>query len=146
MNHKIIGIQESEYLEVVTVWEASVRATHHFLDEADIAFYRPLILNEYLKMLELASIRNDNNEIMGFIGIAEDKLEMLFIHPDSRSKGIGKELLRYAIEKMKVTKVDVNEENEQAIGFYKYFGFITVDRSAIDGQGKAYPLLHMELE
>lgn len=68
---------------------------------------------------------------------------MLFIHPNFRGKGIGKTLLGYAIDSLKVTKVDVNEQNEQAVGFYKHFGFETTYRSELDTSGKPYPTLHM---
>ena len=39
MTYKIDTISKAEYPEVVEVWEASVRATHHFLDEKDIVRY-----------------------------------------------------------------------------------------------------------
>ncbi len=43
------------------------------------------------------------------------------------------------------SRVDVNEQNEQALGFYQHLGFSVIGRSPLDGQGKPYPLLHMEL-
>jgi len=70
---------------------------------------------------------------------------MLFIHPDYRRKGIGKCLLHYAISKLHITRVDVNEQNEQAVGFYEHAGFTTIARSELDGTGKPYPILHMVL-
>ena len=70
---------------------------------------------------------------------------MLFVHPDYRGKQVGKKLLTYSIEKMNVRKVDVNEQNDQAVGFYKRFGFETISRSELDATGKPYPVLHMEL-
>ena len=38
MKAKIERVYKTDYLEIVEVWEASVRATHHFLKEADIAY------------------------------------------------------------------------------------------------------------
>jgi putative acetyltransferase len=70
---------------------------------------------------------------------------MLFMHPAYRGKRIGKTLLEYAINNLNVTKVDVNEQNEQAVGFYKHCGFETLGRSELDASGKPYPILHMEL-
>ena len=43
------------------------------------------------------------------------------------------------------TLVDVNEQNEQAVGFYLKMGFTVTGRSPLDAQGKPYPLLHMAL-
>lgn len=141
----IDNIYKNEYTEVVELWEASVRATHHFLKEEDIKYFKPLILNTYLDAVELKCIR-ENKKIVGFIGVADQNLEMLFIHPDSRGKGIGKTLLDYSIDKLKVTKVDVNEQNEQAVGFYEHYGFEVVRRSELDSSGKPYPTLHMVLK
>ncbi|WP_228449005.1 GNAT family N-acetyltransferase [Vibrio spartinae] len=42
---------------------------------------------------------------------------MLFISPDARGKGIGALLSAHAIKEQGVSKVDVNEKNEQALGF-----------------------------
>ncbi|MDN5201933.1 acetyltransferase [Fulvivirgaceae bacterium BMA10] len=145
MKYNIDNIKESEYSEVVDVWEASVRATHHFLKEEDIQFFKPLILNEFLKAVTLSSARNEIGRIVGFMGVANEKLEMLFIHPDMMGQGIGKQLLRHAIENLNIDKVDVNEDNQTAVGFYKYFGFRAIKRSPLDGMGKPYPILHMEL-
>lgn len=145
MTYKIEGIYKTEYKEVVEVWEASVRATHHFLKEEDIAYFKPLILNTYLDAVDLRSFRYENNTIIGFLGVADQNLEMLFIHPEHRGKRVGKTLLEYAISNLNVTKVDVNEQNEQAVGFYKHCGFETIGRSELDASGKPYPILHMEL-
>ncbi|XRE42549.1 putative N-acetyltransferase YjaB [Tenacibaculum discolor] len=144
MNYKIDNINKSEYQEVADVWEASVRATHHFLKEEDIAYFKPLILNTYLDAVELKCIKI-NHKIVGFLGVAEENLEMLFIHPEYRGKKVGKALLEYSIDKLNVDKVDVNEQNEQAVGFYQHFGFKTINRSELDATGKPYPILHMQL-
>jgi putative acetyltransferase len=96
--------------------------------------------------MDLDWFGDSNLEIAGFMGIADNNLEMLFINPVSRGKGIGRELLIYAIEQQRVKRVDVNEQNSQAIGFYKHMGFHVVNRSEFDGAGKPYPILHMELK
>ena len=146
MKYSIDSLDKSEYPAVVELWEASVRATHHFLKEEDILHFKPLILNHYLDAVELTCIRNDHGVILGFQGVAEGNLEMLFIHPNQRGKGIGKALLEHAVKKLGITKVDVNEQNEQALGFYQHYGFEVISRSELDSSGKAYPILHMELK
>ncbi|MGD1894866.1 MAG: GNAT family N-acetyltransferase [Cyclobacteriaceae bacterium] len=145
MKREIGTIDKAEFPEVVDVWEASVRATHHFLKEEDIAYFKPLILNHYLDAVDLRCIRNDKKELIGFSGVADHNLEMLFIHPDYRGQGVGRALLEYSINHTGVTKVDVNEQNEDALGFYQHYGFKVVGRSEYDPSGKPYPILHMEL-
>ncbi len=145
MKNRIDYIDKVEYREVVDVWEASVRATHRFLKEEDMAYFKPLILNTYLDVVELRCYRDENYKIIGFVGVADGNIEMLFIHPAHRGRRIGKTLLNYALKNLNVTKVDVNEQNEQAVGFYKHCGFETIGRSELDASGKPYPILHMEL-
>jgi putative acetyltransferase len=135
----------SDFEEITSVWEASVRATHHFLKEEDIQYFRPLILNEYLYAVRLFCVRDAQGRIAGFLGTSDDKVEMLFIHPRHRGKGIGKVLLAYAVQTLGMRKVDVNEQNEGAVGFYRHYGFEVVGRCELDGTGKPYPILNMEL-
>ena len=142
---EITPIAKTAYDEVVELWEASVRATHHFLKEEDILYFKPLILNTYLDAVTLRCLRNNEGEMVGFMGVAEQTLEMLFVLPAYRGQKIGKILLEHAIETFHIVKVDVNEQNEQAVGFYNKFGFQTIKRSETDGSGKSYPILHMEL-
>ena len=146
MTPPIDTIHKNEYPEVVDVWEASVRATHDFLKEEDIAYFKPLILNSYLDAVELRCVRDSRGQILGFAGVAEGNLEMLFVHPTYRGQQIGKMLLDYAIQHLQVKKVDVNEQNGQALAFYQHFGFEVVGRSDLDSSGKPYPILHMELK
>jgi putative acetyltransferase len=145
MKYEIVKVQENEYADVTDVWEASVRATHHFLSEEDIRYFKPLILIEYLKSVNLRCAKNSEGRILGFLGIHDKKIEMLFLHPEAIGQGLGTHLLNIAIEQFKATEVDVNEDNEQAVGFYLHSGFIIDSRSELDPLGKPYPILHMKL-
>ena len=140
----VFAVHTGDYSRVVEVWQASVRATHHFVKESDIEIFTPMVRDE-LPNVDLGSVRDENGVVVGFIGIAERKIEMLFIHPDWRGQGLGRRLVSYAVDKHGATTVDVNEQNDQALGFYLRMGFEVVGRSDLDGTGKPYPLLHMRL-
>ena len=142
----ISNISKDEYSDVIRVWEASVRATHHFLKEEDILLFKKLIFEKYLDAVRLYAIRDKSDKILGFLGVSDDEIEMLFIHPDNRGKGIGKTFLDYAVNELRLTKVSVNEQNEQALEFYLKYGFKIVNRSELDGTGKPYPILHLKLD
>jgi len=86
----------------------------------------------------------DTGAITGFLGVTEQKIEMLFIHPDKRGQGIGNLLNQFAVEQLHTHKVDVNEQNEEAVGFYKKLGYEIVGRTEVDGLGKPFPILQME--
>lgn len=146
--HYIISqVKPEEHDILLDIWESSVRATHHFLKEENILFFKQTIHeHKYFEMVELACVRDTQGNILGFLGTDDDSLEMLFVHADAIGKGVGKALLNHAIEAIKVTRVDVNEQNEQAVGFYLHHGFKTVSRSELDGTGKPFPILHLVLE
>ncbi|RZK54102.1 MAG: GNAT family N-acetyltransferase [Pedobacter sp.] len=140
----IRSVSKSSYSILINIWEESVRATHHFLTEDDIVHYRHKILSEYFDMVDLFGYFI-NKEIVGFVGINGDMLQMLFLHPDAIGKGVGKALVNFAINKKRINNVDVNEQNEQAVGFYKHLGFEVENRFAVDDAGKPYPILSMRL-
>ena len=68
---------------------------------------------------------------------------MLFVGAQFRGKGIGNELINYAINALNVLYADVNEQNEQAIGFYNKYGFKLLNRSEKDAYGNSFPILHL---
>lgn len=140
----IVKGMEGDFSEIVEVWEDSVRATHDFLSEDDIQFLKPLILHEYLPNLCVYCVQDESRRIAGFVGVADSKVEMLFLAPNHRGKGVGRLLLRFAMDELGAHKVDVNEQNPSALGFYEHMGFRVVDRSPVDAMGKPFPILHME--
>ena len=100
----------------VELWEASVRATHDFLVEEDIEFYRPFVRENCEKLPLLFHYEGD--EIVAFLGYDMTSIEMLFVDPDYRGKGIGRDLIEWAIEDVHAETVAVNEQNGQAVSFY----------------------------
>lgn len=141
----IFPVEPEDYARVVEVWEASVRATHHFVTEADIEIFRPLVREALPQVARLMCVREAAGQVAGFVGVLHNRVEMLFMHPAARGQGAGKRLLHYAVTTWGATELDVNEQNEQAVGFYLHLGFRVVGRSALDGMGKPYPLLHLRL-
>ena len=148
---------------LTALWEASVRATHDFLSEEDIPFFRQMVRNEALPGTTLYVIRESAGAektggcrrksggagkfggFTAFAGVAGDMLEMLFVAPGARGKGFGRQLVNYVTRHCGVRRVDVNEQNPQAAGFYERMGFRTAGRDAADPSGRPYPILHMEL-
>lgn len=90
-------------------------------------------------------MKDTTGAIQGFVGVHDEKIEMLFLLDQARGKGIGKMLLQHAIKHLGAVKVDVNEQNPQAVGFYQRMGFKIESRSPLDDMGKPFPILHMTL-
>ena len=126
---------------------AAVRATDHFLQEADIVALRPVVKKQALQEVPQLAVLWRDGMLAGFVGADGDNIEMLFVHPSQRGGGLGRALLQYALEQWHCTKVDVNEQNEAgAAGFYRHMGFSVVSRSALDGGGgNPFPILRLSL-
>lgn len=139
----ITAIEAEDVPRAVEVWEASVRATHHFLTETDIQHLKPLVGDELSRLETLVGVRDDAGWVVGFIGVEDVEVAALFIHPAWRGQGIGRRLLTYAVETLGASQLDVNEQNDQAVGFYRRMGFEVAGRSEVDGMGLPFPLLHM---
>lgn len=126
------------------VWERSVRATHSFLSDGEVAQIRTYVPQALQRVEHLIVAENPIGKPIAFMGAENGRLEMLFIAPTERGKGIGKRLLLHGIRQYDIREVTVNEQNPLAVGFYEYMGFATYKRTALDEQGKPYPLLYMQ--
>ncbi|UYO02030.1 GNAT family N-acetyltransferase [Paenibacillus sp. PSB04] len=144
---QITAYREEDHDYLVELWYRAVRETHAFLTEADIAFYRRIVDEQALKHVEVWVEKDDSGVPLGFIGLDGGMVEMLFVDPDRHGQGIGTRLLRYA-EQLKGSRlrVDVNEQNDGAFAFYQRYGFVRTGRSELDGSGRPFPLLHLELK
>ncbi|MGQ7114903.1 GNAT family N-acetyltransferase, partial [Escherichia sp. TWPC-MK] len=56
---------------------------------------------------------------------------------------VGRMLVEHALSMAPELTTNVNEQNEQAVGFYKKVGFKVTGRSEVDDLGKPYPLLNL---
>lgn len=137
--------EKEDYSRLSIIWESAVKATHDFLKEEDFLFYQSRITT-YFDFVELYLFRDENGIVKGFVGVSDDKVEMLFVANEYRSRGIGKKLLNFAVESLKCTKVDVNAQNTQAVVFYENFGFVETEYSELDSEGKCYPVIGMQLK
>lgn len=145
MEIKTATDRTSEFIaELLDVWGASVRATHHFLVEKDIHSIKPHVQQGFIEIRELVYTVDEKESISGFMGVENEKIEMLFIHPAHRGKGLGRKFVCYALNILKASFVDVNEQNIQGIGFYEHMGFKVISRSPLDEIGNPFPILHMK--
>ena len=127
---------------LLEIWEQSVRATHLFLSDAEVNAIRAYV-PQALKSVEHL-IAAETEKPIAFMGVQNGRLEMLFLAPEERGKGIGKQMLQYGIENYGIAELTVNEQNPQAVGFYAHMGFETYKRTELDEEGHPYPLLYMK--
>lgn len=135
---------EELIMQLVALWNLSVRATHHFLTDDDIRNLIPFV-KEGIGEIEKLLVDYEDGSPTAFMGVDGNKVEMLFVLPDYFGKGIGKALLQHGIEIEKILFVDVNEQNQSAYEFYKHMGFVVYERNEIDDQGNPFPILKLRL-
>ena len=129
--------------QLLEVWEGSVRTTHLFLSDDEIKSIKEYVPQALNGIAHLMIAEDDSGRAVAFMGIEDGSLEMLFIAPEERGKGLGKRLIQYGIENYAVERLAVNEQNPQAKGFYEHMGFQVYKRTELDKQGNPYPLLYM---
>nr|AIA16006.1 Acetyltransferase (GNAT) domain protein [uncultured bacterium] len=145
MSIHVLKFQDSFRDELINLWERSVRATHHFLTSEDIAFFKSLVGTIDFNSFDVYCAFDDENKMAGMLGVADGKLEMLFLAPEKIGKGVGKQVMTFALNELDVNQVDVNEQNTNAIEFYAKFGFKVYGRTDRDDHDKPYPILKMRL-
>lgn len=130
---------------LLDIWEHSVRVTHRFLSEPEIENIKQYV-PQAMESVELLIVAADNaGKPAAFMGVTNERLEMLFVAPEVRGTGVGKQLILHGMENYGVREVTVNEQNPQAVGFYEHMGFETYRRTDVDEEGNPYPLLYMKL-
>lgn len=136
--------QKKEYTALISLWKASVKATHTFLTEQDFAQLE-LALPGYFAQVDLLIWFDDAapNVWIGFSGSHQHHLEMLFLKPCFFRKGYGTQILQWLLKEKNIQTVDVNKQNPQAFQFYLAQGFLVTAESPLDGAGKPFPILHL---
>lgn len=131
----------NDYDKIINIWELSVKAAHSFLSESDFNIIKERLPDCLSGVRLFVYIKGET--IAAFMGIKDCKLEMLFCYPRFFRQGIGSAMVKYAIDVLNVSFVDVNEDNTGAIDFYKSLGFEMYGRKGTDDFG--YPILLLKL-
>lgn len=131
------------------LWRRSVAATHGFVSRGDLDFIERALIPCYFPAMQHIWMATDDDGPLGFVGSRERSIEMLFLDPAVFRRGIGTALLQHACACLPPpddapVRLDVNEANEPALRFYLAQGFAVIGRSPLDGDGRPYPLLHLE--
>lgn len=127
---------------ILEIWSKAVDATHDFLLAADRAAIEEEV-SAFLPQAPLTLAVDSSDRPLGFMFVHEGHMEALFIDPDQHGKGIGRALVQAALASHPALTTDVNEQNAQAMGFYRRLGFEPTGRSDLDGQRRPYPLVHL---
>ena len=141
----VISIRRSRHDEgkkLIAIWRRSVDATHDFLSKEYRAELEDLV-SAFLPEAPLWVAVTEKDEPIAFMLLTGEHMDALFVDPTVRGCGVGKLLIEHALTLAPKLTTNVNEQNEQAVGFYQKMGFKVTGRSETDDLGKPYPLLHL---
>lgn len=141
----VISIRRSRHDEgkkLIAIWRRSVDATHDFLSQEYRAELEDLV-SAFLPEAPLWVAVTEKDEPVAFMLLTGEHMDALFVDPTVRGCGVGKLLIEHALTLAPKLTTNVNEQNEQAVGFYKKMGFKVTGRSETDDLGKPYPLLNL---
>ena len=125
---------------LLEVWERSVRATHTFLSGGEVETIKAYVPQALREVPRLIVGEDERGVPIGFLGADGQRLEMLFLLPQARGKGLGRALHQHGMDRYGLRELAVNEQNPQARGFYERMGFRVYRRTETDEQGGPYPL------
>ena len=145
MTMHVRSAQPEDRERMLAIWERSVRATHHFLEDRDVVELRPLVAEELASdAIAWWVLQSAAGEAIGILGYAAAVIEGLFIDPDHHRLGGGSFLVAHAQSlAIGALSVDVNEQNASALRFYEALDFSVVARSPTDAGGRPFPILHL---
>ncbi|SHM38986.1 putative acetyltransferase [Duganella sacchari] len=139
---KIRLSQASDGERAVDIWRRAVDATHDFLSAPDRAAIEAEVRG-FLPHAPLWLAVDQHDVVQGFMLLDGDRMEALFVDPACHGRGVGRALVEHALALQPALATDVNEQNPGAAAFYERMGFARTGRSALDGQGRPYPLIHL---
>ena len=126
------------------IWRSAVAATHPFLSNKDRAEIDVIVAQQYLPTAELWLAVDDSDCAMGFMAMGGATIDALFVDASVHGQGYGTLLVEHALSIEPKLSVEANEQATNAVGFYLSKGFRIVGRSPTDGDGRPYPLIHLE--
>ncbi|VUT17307.1 acetyltransferase [Klebsiella pasteurii] len=141
----VISIRRSRHDEgekLVAIWRRSVDATHDFLSK-EYRVELETLVSSFLPEAPLWVAVTEKDEPIAFMLLTGEHMDALFVDPMVRGCGVGKLLIEHALTLAPKLTTNVNEQNEQAVGFYQKMAFKLTGRSETDDLGKPYPLLNL---
>lgn len=116
---------------VMEIWLQGNLQAHNFLPDG----YWQSFYDEVQQQITQAEVYvwQENDILLGFIGLSEDYIAGLFVSPQQQRQGIGKALLQYAQQRKKRLRLHVYAENQRAVQFYQQAGFVVTAQQEQDG-------------
>ena len=85
----------------------------------------------------------DDGVVKGFVRVAGREIKKLFVEPVLQGRGIGAQLLQYAVAELQADNLWALEKNTRAIAFYGRHGFVSTGERMPEEDTEEY-LIHLQ--
>lgn len=126
--------QKADLDRVAEIWLNGNLEAHFFIAEEYWKDHFDMV-KEMLRSAEIYAFEEEE-EILGFIGLNENHIEGIFVDAEERSRGIGRQLLNYAKDVKGSLSLNVYAKNERAMRFYLREGFVIRKKSVDPDTGE----------
>ncbi len=109
---------------ILDVWVQASTLAHPFLEKEFVEKVKNDMRELYIPNSE-TWVHEQNDKVIGFIGMMENEIGGLFVLPGHHSKGIGTQLVNFILNTHKELEVEVFKKNKIGRAFYDKYGFKT---------------------
>ena len=134
-----IIIREAKLDDLARIAEIEVfnyRLNFYHIFQDDTFYFQEMqvlnVINENKKRLGQLWVFDEDGVVKGFMWVDSQQIKKLFVEPVLQSRGIGSELLEYAVDKLGATYLWALEKNTRAIAFYQRHGFQTTEEKMLE--------------
>ena len=134
-----IIIREAKLDDLARIAEIEVfnyRLNFYHIFQDDTFYFQEIqvlnVINENKKRLGQLWVFDEDGVVKGFMWVDSQQIKKLFVEPVLQSRGIGSELLEYAVDKLGATYLWALEKNTRAIAFYQRHGFQTTEEKMLE--------------
>ena len=128
-------LQESDTMQVMEIWLGGNKDAHPFIPPEYWESHREMVREQLLQAK--VYVYKTEGSIQGFIGLQDDSIAGIFVKPESRCAGIGKQLLDYVKKRHAALTLQVYTKNRRAVDFYKREGFSVIAEGTEEENGEA---------
>lgn len=135
--------EAQDLVELLDLWYQASLVAHPFLEEAFLEKERYNIEHVYIPNTKTWVFKKED-KVLGFIGMIDNEVGAIFVHPDQHGQGIGTRLMNWVAERYDSLEVEVFERNKIGRSFYDKYGFTEMRHSIHEETGQ--PLIRMQYQ
>lgn len=127
--------ETNDLSRVIELWLETNKQAHDFIENT----YWEGKYAEVKKMMPAAElyVYEENNAILGFVGLMDTYLAGIFIDTTYQSRGIGKQLVDVAKDSKERLLLQVYTKNKRAVSFYSREGFSIIEEKVDEATEEA---------